>query len=142
VPFFDRLLERLLLWNAAASGALLNLLGQHTHITGTVINSIRFSTNVRRGCDAVEPAWFFDSAVLAFPAPWARRWVAIAAGTVLIGVVNVVRVASLFLIGVYYPRAFEAAHLEVWPAAFILFAAGLWVTWLVWLRRAPAHAQA
>lgn len=142
VPFFDRILLQLLQWNAAASAALLNLLGQHTHTNGTVIRSVRFATNVQRGCDAVEPAWFFAAAVLAFPAPWKSRLKAIAMGTLLIGAINVVRIATLFLIGAYWPRAFAVAHLELWPAAIILLASGLWIAWLIGLRRESLRARA
>ena len=141
VPFFDRLLLMVLHWNAVASGAFLNVLGQDTHTSGTVIRSARFATNIQRGCDAVEPAWFFAAAVLAFPAPWKSKGLAIAVGTLVIAAVNVIRIVTLFLIGAYFPRAFAITHLELWPAAFILLASGLWLGWLMRLRRLPSRAQ-
>lgn len=139
-PWFDRLIYRLLHWNALASGASLNLLGQGTRTADTVIRSGRFSVNIRRGCDAVEPVWYFTAAILSFPAPLGRKLAGIAAGAVLICFANILRIVSLFLIGAYLPRFFGVAHLEVWPALLILFASSLWIAWLVWTRRTPARA--
>jgi len=139
-PWFDRLVYRLLHWNALASGATLNLFGQGTRTTDTVIRSARFSVNIRRGCDALEPVWYFSAAILSFPAQSGRKLAGIAVGAVLIGAANVLRIVTLFLIGEYFPRAFGVAHLEVWPVLLILFAASLWAAWLVWTRRTPAHA--
>jgi len=139
-PWFDHLLNRLLHWNALVSGAALNLLGQGTVTTDTFIRSAHFSVNIRRGCDAVEPVWYFSAAILSFPARPGQKLAGIAAGAVLICAANVLRIVSLFLIGVYFPRSFGIAHLEIWPALLILFASCLWIAWLVWARRTPAHA--
>ena len=137
---FDGMLNEVLRWNALASGALLDALGQGIHTTGTVIRSARFSVNVRRGCDAVEPVWYFAAAVLSFPAPIVRKLAGIAVGALLICAVNVVRIASLFIVGAYYPRSFSTIHLEIWPASLILLATLLWIAWISWVRRTTRGA--
>jgi len=139
-PWFDQVLYQILRWNAQLSGAVLDALGQDTRTQDTLIRSARFAVNIRRGCDAVEPIWYFSAAILAFPSPWLPKALGITVGAVLIAAANILRIVSLFLLGVYFPRSFAVAHLEIWPALLILLACALWVGWLVWLRRRPRHA--
>jgi len=137
-PQFDRLLFQCLAWNARASNAVLNLLGQGTTASDLTIHSPRFAINVRRGCDAFEPAWFFCAAILAFPAPFRRKLAGILVGCALIFATNIVRISSLYLIGAYWPRLFSPAHLEIWPIALILLAVFLWISWIGYSRKDTA----
>jgi len=134
-PFFDRMLYAYLEANARLANAILNGLGQASRVSGVTIRSARFAITVRRGCDAVEPAWFFCAAVLSFPAPFVRKIPGLLAGAALILAMNLVRIASLYLIGIYSPGFFDLAHLEIWPAAFIIAAILLWTAWIKWTGR-------
>ncbi len=139
---FDRALYAYLAANAWLSNAILNGLGQASRVSDITIRSARFAITVRRGCDAVEPACFFGAAVLSFPAPLARKIPGLLAGMALILTMNLLRIVSLYLIGAYAPRFFNPAHLEIWPAAFIIAAILLWIAWIKWTRRAqpsPPH---
>lgn len=129
---------------AVAAHGILDLLGQHTQAPDTVISSARFAVDIRRGCDAVDPTALFVAAVLAFPAAWRRKLPGMAIGVLLLALLNLVRVVSLFLIGVYFPRVFELMHAEIWQTCFILAALVLWALWIRWALRsqpAPAHAS-
>jgi exosortase/archaeosortase family protein len=130
VPAFDRALYWYLAGNAWASNALLRLAGQATRLSGVTIRSDHFAISVRRGCDAIEPAWFFCAAVLAFPGPRKRGRIMLV-GVAVILTLNLARIVSLFLIGVSCPGLFPAAHLEIWPAVFILTVVALWLYWIV-----------
>lgn len=141
-PQFDRVLFECLAWNARASNAVLNLLGQGTTASELTIHSPRFAINVRRGCDAFEPAWFLCAAILAFPAPPRRKPAGMLVGCVVIFATNIVRISSLYLIGVYWPTFFSPAHLEVWPIALILLAVFLWITWIGYSRKGTANGPA
>jgi len=110
-------------------------------VSGTSISSPAFSVTVDPGCDGIEPIALFVCAVLAFPARFVRKIPGIIAGTLLLAALNFVRVVSLFLIGVYFPRAFAAAHLEVWQAMFILFAVVFWILWLLWATQSQIRVQ-
>lgn len=137
IPFFDRLLYGYLCMSARVGGALLNLLGLHVQVLDTSIRSADFGITVRRGCDAVEPFWFFCAGVLASPMPFARKLPGILTGAVLILSLNLVRIVSLFLIGLHLPGFFSTAHLEIWPALFIVVGLVLWIGWIRWAKRTP-----
>lgn len=48
---------------------------------------------------------------------------------------NVGRIVSLFLTGIYFPKAFNVMHVEVWQVLFIIFAIGLWIFWIKWTKK-------
>lgn len=122
-------------WIAKVSSGLLIVLGQDTTVTGASISSPRFSVNIIRGCDAVEPIALYVCAVLAFPLPFLKRLPGIIVGALILLILNFIRIVSLFLIGVYSPRIFSLTHLDVWQALFIFFAVLLWILWLLWATR-------
>lgn len=138
IPFVDRLVYDYLAANAWVAHGILNGLGFATHLDRTLISSADFSIAVRRGCDGLEPAALFASAVLAFPAPWRARLVGILLGTAILLALNVLRIVSLFGIGVIARPFFAKAHLEIWPLVFILAAMLLAAAWIRWVRRTPA----
>jgi exosortase H (IPTLxxWG-CTERM-specific) len=121
--------------NACVSNALLNWLGQSCQADGTTIRSPQFAITIKRGCDALEPSWLFCAAVLAFPAPWRRRLPGMAVGVTAILTLNLVRIVSLYFIGIHLPGFFETMHLEIWPVLFIIVALLLWIAWVSWSRR-------
>jgi exosortase H (IPTLxxWG-CTERM-specific) len=127
--------------NAVAGSAVLNCLGQQTQVEGVSIRSSQFTVNIKRGCDALEPAWLLAACIIAFPSTVISKVWGVCAGVLLIQVLNVVRISSLFLVGPRWPRLFETLHLEIWPVIFILSALGLWLCWLRLVRR-KAHAHA
>jgi exosortase/archaeosortase family protein len=135
VPFVDRLFFQYLRANAWLSGAIVNLFGQACQVTDVTLRSGAFAISVRRGCDALEPAWFFCAAVLSFPAPFARKLPGVLAGSAVILLLNLARIVSLFFLGLRSPGLFDAAHLEVWPAVFIVAAIVLWAAWICWARK-------
>jgi exosortase H (IPTLxxWG-CTERM-specific) len=143
-PVFKRtLFPAYLRGYASAASWILNLLGQHTTAPDTVISSWRFSVDIHRGCDAVDPTALFVAAVLAFPVAWRRKLPGVAIGVALLALLNLVRVVSLFLVGVYFPRVFELTHAEIWQTCFILAALVLWALWIRWaVRAAPSAVHA
>jgi exosortase H (IPTLxxWG-CTERM-specific) len=136
----DHVIEPFTAGIARVSGAALNLCGQHVAMRGTVIQGQRFAVNIRNGCNGVEAMLIFLSAVLAFPAPWRWRLGGLVLGSIAIQLINLVRVVSLYLTGVYFPRIFDASHTVIWQSVVILFGVLLWV---LWANRLPAaHDEA
>jgi exosortase H (IPTLxxWG-CTERM-specific) len=130
LPWSDRVFYEYLLLNAKGSGAILRWLGEDVQRSGVTLRSVDYAISIRRGCDAVEPAWFFCAAVLAFPAPWRRKIAVLFGGTAAILALNFVRIVSLYFVGLRLPAFFPMAHLELWPALFIVGSLALWIAWM------------
>ena len=135
----DRLLYSYLEANAWLSNAILNGLGQDTHLSGITIQSPKFAVAIERGCDAVEPTWLVCAAVLSFRSPWLHKLLGIGMGIVFLQTLNLVRIVTLYWIGCHWPTIFNSAHMEIWPVAFLLVAIILFILWREWTsqRQAP-----
>ncbi len=125
--------------NARLSSVILNIFGMETTALKENISSQRFSVNIARGCDAMEAMALFASALLSFPAKWKFKLIGFFSGIALLFSLNILRVVTLFLTGVYFPKAFEIMHVEVWQVVFIIFALGLWVFWIKLTRKEARH---
>jgi|GEM_PF-1462859 len=116
---------------ARAAGTLLALFDPSVHVAGATIFG-RFSMQIVKDCDAMEINILFASAVLAFPAKWSRRALGVALGVLLLAAANLIRIASLYWIGVIAPAAFESAHRDVFPLLLIGVAVLLFAAWIRW----------
>lgn len=121
---------------AWASGVMLELVGREVVTAGVLIQdlSTQFAVEIAAGCNGVEAMIILAAAMLAFPAPWRYKLAGIAIGILAIQALNLVRIVSLFLLGLWSKTAFEWAHLYVWQALIMLDAL---VVWLLWIRRLP-----
>lgn len=119
--------------NARASVVVLNTFSS-LDITrqGKAVTSPRGSVTVARGCDAMEPVALFVSAVLASPVTLGARAFAVIMGTLVLLIINLVRIITLFLCAVYWRAAFDFMHLDFWQALFIFLAIFLWAIWAAW----------
>jgi len=127
---------------ARAAGVVLNLFSENVSVEGTEIRSPVFAVNIENGCNGVETALLFGSAVLAFPASWKRRLAGLALGFGAIQVINLVRVVSLFWIGTHRPALFSASHTVLWQSAVVLCGVLLFLFWASREERRPARALA
>jgi exosortase/archaeosortase family protein len=127
--------------DAQVGARVLRLLGQEAVADGAQIVSPRFAIEIRRGCDAIEPSAVFLSALIAFPAAIRTKIPGAVIGAVLLAVVNIIRIVSLFLVGVHYPSAFQVLHVDVWQAMFIFLAILLWVLWASWALRSAGRMR-
>lgn len=139
-PMNDAFVEPFTAGVAKVSGVAARLFGEETTMVGTAIVSPRFAVNVRTGCNGLETIYIFFAGVLAFPAPWPRKVLGLVAGFLAIQLLNVVRVVSLFYIGVYFPKHFEDSHIVVWQAIVILFGVSLFLLWADRYARPPRPA--
>jgi len=114
---------------AHVSGAILVALGEKVTVAGTEIRSGAFAVQIENGCNGVEAALLFGSAILAFPAPWRRRLLGLVAGFAAIQALNLVRVVSLFWIGAHRPALFNSSHTVIWQSAVVLASVLLFLLW-------------
>jgi exosortase H (IPTLxxWG-CTERM-specific) len=131
-PVNDHVVNPYTTFVAQEARVALNLFGEHATVRSQVLSSPRFSVAIYNGCNGLEAMLVFISGVLAFPAPWVRKLVGVLLGFVAIQAVNVVRVVSLFYVGVFWPSLFTASHVFVWQSLIIIFGV---VLWIIWVRR-------
>jgi exosortase H (IPTLxxWG-CTERM-specific) len=117
---------------ARVSGAALNLIHEPVHVDGTVIAGSRFAVDIRGGCNGLEAVVFVCAAMLAFHAPMRKRIFGALAAAVILELLNVIRIASLYLLGVYHRTVFETFHLAVWQT--LMFGAAVFI-FLIWTSR-------
>ena len=120
---------------AQISASVLRVLGEDAAVSDSLISSPRFSVSIKKGCDAVQPTVLFITAVLASPVAFRPKLPGLAIGILFLMAMNLVRVISLYYIGVYWPSAFEIMHHDVWQATFIIVSIVAWALWAVWAVR-------
>jgi len=67
--------------------------------------------------------------MLAFPAPWGRRLLGIAVGTLAVLGCNVVRLVTLIVVARYFPARLEQFHIYIWQPLIALIAFALFFVW-------------
>lgn len=86
-------------------------------------------------CSGIEAMGLFCAGVIAFPCGWRKTLVGLMIGLVGVGVLNIVRVASLTAVAGWWPDRFEPTH-DALTHLFPLFAVlPLWLGWLFLVAR-------
>jgi len=135
--FSNQLLPWYLHILAEITGAMLSLFGFVVSVAGTMVSGSNFSMSVAYGCDGLEPTFLFVVVVAAFPSSWKKKMVGILAGISILFCLNIIRLITLFLTGVYKREYFELMHIEIWQALFIICALLLFVLWVGIPERKP-----
>ena len=90
-----------------------------------------FAVSIEAGCNGVEATIVLIAAVLAFPASWKARLMAIVGGFFTIQILNLARIISLFYLGDWNMDFFTWIHLYLWPALIML---DVLIVFIVYLR--------
>jgi len=110
------------------SGAL-NLFGHRTVVIGSSVTSAQFGITVVTACTGLFTTGLFLIAVLAYPTGWRSKLIGAAVGVGGIFAINVIRLVSLYYIGVHLPGFLDSAHQLIWQSLLIVFAVALWLLW-------------
>jgi len=129
-PVNDRVVNPYTTFVAHEAKVALNLFGEGATVREQVLSSPRFSVVIYNGCNGLEAILIFASGVLAFPAPAGRKALGLLLGFLAIQVANIVRVVSLFYIGIFKPAWFSTAHVFVWQSIIIVLGVVLWLVWV------------
>jgi S-adenosylmethionine decarboxylase len=89
---------------------------------------------VDASCSGADLMALCAGVTLAYPAVWRRRLAGAAGGLALILFLNMLRIASLYLVASDTAR-FNLLHLYVWPLALVLSTVAYTVTWIWWSDR-------
>ncbi len=114
---------------AGLTSGILNLLGQSTSVIETTVQSHLFGINVVAACTGVFLTGLYLVAVAVLPTRWRAKLVGAGIGIAGIFVVNLVRLVSLYFVGVYWPNILDPVHQLVWQSLVIVLAVALWLWW-------------
>ena len=116
--------------------AVLHLVGMDGVRIGTVLyHPDGFGYQISHGCTGFLPAAFLAVGMLAYPAFARHRAIGIAVGVPLLGVLNLIRLAHLYVIGVVAPAWFDVAHEVVWDGMVVCAIFLVWLGWTFWADR-------
>ncbi len=98
-----------------------------------------YIARIVEGCNAVSVLILFVSFVIAFHADFKRTLIYLLAGSVIIYVMNILRIA-LLAIGIYkYPQKGDLLHGTVFPA---IIYGSVFILWIVWVKMAANYKKA
>lgn len=111
---------------------LIELLGRDIHVAGIVLTDIQsgFAVQIAAGCNGIEAMILLIAAMVAFPASLRYALSGIVFGIIGLQCLNVVRIVSLFFLGLWSAAAFEWAHLYVWQALIMLDSLLIFLIWI------------
>jgi exosortase/archaeosortase family protein len=91
-------------------------------------------------CGAIEVMAIFLAAILAFPAPWKKRFIGLALGLPLLYGLNIIRLSFLAFVGAWTNGGalFDFAHHYVWQGIYIVFVVAIWLAWMEYIVRRKA----
>ena len=110
-------------------GKILNALGTQCDVYESSITSAQFSIRVVKGCESIYPTAMLWSALLAYPAMWRWKVIGIVCGAAILFILNIIRVITMFYIGIYFPSLFDMVHIYAWQALFILLTLAVFLFW-------------
>ena len=118
---------------------LLALMGELVRIDGTVIYSPQFNMSIASECTAITPTIVLAAATFAVPAPLVSKLKGVILGASVLHLVNLVRIISLYYVGVTWPDMVEFVHLILWQTVLVVLAVGLWGFWAQRVRERHAN---
>jgi len=101
-----------------------------------------FEIRMANGCNGINVTVLLWAAVIAFPASWFQKIKGLAAGTLAIHSVNLVRFISLYYLGQYSQSWFEFAHMYLWESLMMLDTLVVFWTWAYFVRKSESMAHA
>lgn len=130
--FQDYVKDPVLKFQTTAGASLLNLFGSSVTAMGDVIAGGGTSVKVAGGCDGLEATALLLAAILVFPLPFKYKWPGLLAGAVVLGLLNVIRIAGLYLVKVHWPSAFDFMHIQGGLYLFSFVTILLMLIWANW----------
>lgn len=132
MSWFETFRKPILSGYSSISSLLLNIFGFGVTANGEMMTSPDFSVSIEEGCDAIAPAILYAVSVAIFPIAMRTKWKGLLYGLIAIALLNIIRIMTLFITGVYAPSLFEFMHVEFWQVIFIVFTVGIWIYWMRW----------
>jgi exosortase H (IPTLxxWG-CTERM-specific) len=131
-------------WLADISAAIIMPFDANVRASGRVISHTQtgFAVSIEAGCNGVEAAIVLIAGVLAFPADWTRKLIAICLGFLAIQIMNIARIISLFYLGQWNLDIFNWTHLYLWPVLIMLDVLVVFIVYLRYLSQTTPASRA
>ena len=130
--FQDYVKPPLLTAQTAIGAVLLNLFGLPVAATGDVLAGAGASVKVAGGCDGLEATALLLAAILVFPIPFKFKWPGLLAGAVVLSVLNIIRIAGLYVVKLHWPSAVDFMHGQGGLYLFSFVTILLMLIWANW----------
>lgn len=135
-PIYRQALSGAVVFDAQVAHVIMQFFGENSILDGATLRSNGEAIiTVEPGCTGFDYSWFLAAAVAAFPAAIFRRGVGIVAGVAILLLLNIVRVSSLYWVGVHRPEIFAFVHEQLWAVLLNIATVCLMVAWIVWVKR-------
>ena len=109
---------------------------QHeVYADGTRILSSIAQLNILKGCEGTETLLILYAAIIAALRPLRESMIAMVLGTLLVFLLNQLRISSLFFIAAYHKNFFEASHGFIAPMIIVVCTGVFYMLWLRWADR-------
>ncbi|MFH0994350.1 MAG: exosortase H [Pseudomonadota bacterium] len=118
----------------AITASLLSVIGIASTCRGSIIELFSISLDVKFGCNGLEAVMIYSVAVIAFPASWKKKLIGIAAGFVVIQIVNILRIVGLAYFGVHARNLFEYIHTYIAQGMMIAISLGVFFIYLNYVK--------
>ena len=106
-------------------------LGYKTMTMQDTIFNNDFRVSIKGGCDGMEATALYIAAVLAFPNVSRQKKIrGLVMGVSILFILNLFRIAGLFIAGLKWKSGFEFLHLHGGVIIFTLMAIVLWLIWV------------
>ena len=131
--FFDDLkptLDQLEELTARTVSAFMAIFTSTMSTSGKLVTYDGFSVSIIIECVGILEMIIYSACVLAFPASARERAIGVPAGCSAIFAFNVLRIATLLVVGRHWHAAFDFFHLYFWQATLIAMIVGVLYAWI------------
>lgn len=115
------------------------IVGFPVSISGTNLTSGGFAVDVSPACSGAVPSMIYLAAVFAYPTSLRAKTIGAGIGVGVIHGLNLVRVVTLFLIGLFANQYFHNTHVYVAQALVVAMAVATWLFWAGRFADAPGR---
>lgn len=131
--FFEQnIVEPLSAFQTKIASGILNVFSYGTSATDGMLQSDGIALDVAKGCDGMEPLALFIVGLLLVPFSLRLKLVGLAWGVGILFLLNILRIAGLYIAKVHFPSAFEFLHLHGGFAIFTVITIVIWAVWAQW----------
>lgn len=139
-PFFQEIVvANFAKYYAGISAFCLNVFGNWVTAIDDVLTGPQFSMSIKNGCDAIEAIAILLCAMLIYPTSYKNKIIGLAIGSSLLVILNIIRIISLYFVGIYIPSIFDVMHISVWQIIFIIVPMLIVMQWMNWIQIKPAN---